>query len=216
MIQRIVMCLGLILASSLAFAQLSDSPRSFSARQIDSLRQVKEYQYGLEPVEKNARDESENIQIEEEGPPAYSQAIQIIMYFLLGGLLIVVAFLVIRQFAGSEGKRVAPGFAQLPENVETLTKANYSSLIQEAESNSDWRLALRYHHLRALQLLQARKQIDWHAHKTDADYLLEIKDQALQQAFAALSRSFAYVWYGERAISQEQYDAISNQIHPFQ
>ena len=63
--------------------------------------------------------------------------------------------------------------------------------------NGNYRLAIRWCFLKALQWLNTENKITWHPAKTNIDYQLELKDKNLISEFISLNRVFEYVWYGE-------------------
>ena len=79
------------------------------------------------------------------------------------------------------GNRTAPGTTN-PD--EWLTRGDY-------------RMAVRVMLIGALQHLSARGLISQHINKTNRDYLIELGDHPEREAFAQLSRIYAWVWYGE-------------------
>lgn len=90
------------------------------------------------------------------------------------------------------------------EEIEkNLIHVDFEKLIQETLSKSDNRLVIRYYYLWILKRLAEKNIIDWHAEKTNSDYLYEIKSTDLKIEFQYLSYLYNYIWYGEFEMNEE-------------
>lgn len=84
------------------------------------------------------------------------------------------------------------------EEIEkNLIYVDFEKLIQETLNKGDNRLAIRYYYLWLLKRLSEKNIIDWHAEKTNSDYLYEIQSNDLRTDFQYLSYLYNYIWYGE-------------------
>lgn len=212
--KKTLIILSLILSVLVAQAQITGEPRAFSGGLVDSLRQVEAYQYGKAPEQSSPTPSNrENNPTEEKQKTG--QAIQWLIYLLVAGILLVVAFVVIRQFSGTTGKRLdrAPGL-QI-ESTEDLAYSDFQTLATAAEATQDWRLAFRYRYLWVLQQLQINNQIIWHPYKTDSDYLQEIRNPAQKAAYEPLMKAYSFIWYGQKEINQAQYHRLKATLTSF-
>lgn len=195
-----------------ARGQIATTPRSLSGHLVDSLRSVEAYQYGKAPQE-GIPQSSPPKRLQPPPQPAITgSTVRWGLYILLGVILLAVSIVVIRQFSGSTGKVVDRSSSLAPLSDEELISSDLETLASQAEAEEQWRLALRYRYLGALQRLQDRNFIDWHPYKTDSDYLLEIKNAKRKAAFAPIVRAYTYVWYGQKQLSQSQYNYLNAQI----
>ncbi|MFZ1751487.1 MAG: hypothetical protein WAU01_14910 [Saprospiraceae bacterium] len=87
-----------------------------------------------------------------------------------------------------------------------LAETDFTTLIQQAIAQSDFRSAVRYHYLRVLHLLTQHKIIDFHKDKTNSDYSYEIKNTRLRSDFQYLSYIYDYTWYGAFDMQRAEYD----------
>jgi len=89
---------------------------------------------------------------------------------------------------------------------EDLETTNWEALLQQAISNSDMRLAVRYSYKWLLQLLQQRELIQYRNDKTNYEYYTELNETKYKQPFKQLSRQYEYAWYGRFALSPAAYN----------
>ncbi|NEV93518.1 hypothetical protein G3567_05050 [Psychroflexus sp. YR1-1] len=85
----------------------------------------------------------------------------------------------------------------LSEEERLIQKKDLSTLIEDAESEGDYRLASRYLFLNILKYLKTHHFIDYQFQKTNADYKSEITQQDIKSEFTFASRFYEFVWYGD-------------------
>jgi hypothetical protein len=96
-------------------------------------------------------------------------------------------------------------------NTEQLIQsADFEQLISEIEKQGDTRQSIRLYYLWLLKDLKESELIVWLPEKTNADYLSELKQEALRKQFSYLSYLYNYIWYGEFSITDEDYLAAKN------
>lgn len=96
-------------------------------------------------------------------------------------------------------------------NAEQLIQsADFEQLISEIEKQGDTRQSIRLYYLWLLKDLKESELIVWLPEKTNADYLSELKQEALRKQFSYLSYLYNYIWYGEFSITDEDYLAAKN------
>lgn len=83
-------------------------------------------------------------------------------------------------------------------SVESIDK-----LIQKAESQGEYRLAIRLQFLKTLRLLDDNEHIVWRSGKTNHEYLNEIESSIVKNNFDNLSYVYEYSWYGQFDIENE-------------
>jgi hypothetical protein len=88
---------------------------------------------------------------------------------------------------------------------QELKFTDFKSLITSAESNNNYRLAIRYYYLWFLKQLNEKGAIVYDVEKTNSDYQNEIKSEVLQKDFAYISYLYDYIWYGEFTITNTQF-----------
>jgi len=105
-------------------------------------------------------------------------------------------------FGKSSDKSIIP-----VSDIETNIHAtNFKSLIAEAESKLNYRLAIRYYYLWLLKQLANQELISYDVEKTNSDYQNEISSKNIQEEFAYTSYLYNYIWYGEFDVDQRQFN----------
>ncbi|WP_167852068.1 DUF4129 domain-containing protein [Hymenobacter elongatus] len=82
--------------------------------------------------------------------------------------------------------------------TEDIHALDFDTLIAEAETTGNYRLAVRLGYLLVLKQLSDHTLIEWQPEKTNHDFLRELKASSLRAAFRELTQQFEYVWYGEQ------------------
>ncbi|MFB9056377.1 hypothetical protein ACFFU9_06425 [Mariniflexile ostreae] len=90
--------------------------------------------------------------------------------------------------------------------AENIENTNIQSLINIAENDKDYRLAIRYHYLLVLKTLSLKKLIKFEDDKTNADYLNELSHQPFVEKFSYTLYLYNYTWYGEFDVDNHQYN----------
>ncbi len=146
--------------------------------------------------------------------PNTIRVIQYLIYVLLGLLVIylLVRFLVNERFSSVFTKKASAIFdVDLSEqHIESL---DLDSLMSEALKNKDYRLAVRYQFLKVLKRLSQKELIDWHFEKTNSDYAKELKEDRLKKKFREVSYLYENIWYGEKPISDVQYQKTDDRFN---
>lgn len=91
----------------------------------------------------------------------------------------------------------------------------FTRMLQKAEQERDYTLAVRISYSGLLQVLDKKQVIRWEASKTNRDYVYEIRNQEWSRAFENLSRIFDYVCYGEFSVDEEVYRNIRQSFDDF-
>ena len=147
---------------------------------------------------------------EEDNVNQTSMNLSFINYIFIFALIVAVLYLVYVLFnEGSSGlfisgkNRTLNTFGEITsENIENT---DVQSLIDQAENNNDYRLAVRYYYILVLKFLSLKNLIRFEENKTNADYLNEIAHLKFSNQFAYTSYLYNYIWYGEFPLNMEQY-----------
>lgn len=147
--------------------------------------------------------------------PVLYTAIEKIIYALL--ILFALYFIIKLLFGNSavlfKNKDIAsaPFFAE-EEHIENV---NLDELIRKAVSEKNYRLAIRYMHLKTLKLLSLKNVISWHFEKTNTDYYREIESPAFKEDFKKASYLYDYIWYGEFDIDENGFQNAQSHFEQF-
>ncbi|WP_435414970.1 hypothetical protein [Polaribacter aestuariivivens] len=172
----------------------------------------------------------EAVKEKEDSPPmdlgflkSIANFLKVIFPFLLGGFII---FIILKIALGSE-----MGFWNFTKGTKKTTKkliyeddniheVDLETLLQQAISEGNYRLAIRYYYLSILKELSVHKIIAYHKEKTNTEYTFEIENENLRNDFKYLSYVYTYVWYGEFDVDkanfenvQKKYQSFKNKVH---
>ena len=98
---------------------------------------------------------------------------------------------------------------------EVLQSEDFDEKIQQAMQSKDYRLAIRWMHLKALRLLNERELIRFHANGTNQEYLSQLSNHEQSKNFQYLTHVFDYAWYGGFALTQQQAEILQQNFNQF-
>jgi len=147
---------------------------------------------------------------EENNPDQIVFSSNIIRYIFIFALVVAVIYLLYVLFnEGSSGLFSSKGNQKLNDygeiTADTIENADVQALIDRAERDSDFRLAIRYYYLLVLKTLSIKKFITFEDDKTNAEYLNETAHLGFSNNFAYTSYLYNYIWYGEFPLNSDQY-----------
>lgn len=146
---------------------------------------------------------------------------QILIWSVIILSIVIIVWLLSRSELVSlvkpKSKATAFNFSDVTEDLGTI---NFDQKINEAEKQSDYRLAIRWHYLKILFLLDKKGLINFASFKTNIDYGNELKGKPYHPGFIRLSRIYEYVWYGQFELNETSYHnnasefkTIERQLH---
>jgi hypothetical protein len=141
----------------------------------------------------------------------YSTALDIFYYALIIFALIIVLWGLIKSDIRSlfSGKSINNEI-KLSEHEEDINQINFDNLISIAIDNKNYKLAVRYLFLKSLKMLDNKEIINIKKDKTNYQYLLEIKDSELADAFKDAAYRFEWIWYGDFPIDEKLMNVSKN------
>lgn len=145
-----------------------------------------------------------------------SQGLKIFLWVIAGAFVL---FVIYKLFV-TEGslKRRPKNSPEKDAGVEEeiiTPESDMDRLIREAVQQSAYRLAVRYHYLQSLHLLAEKGYVTLAADKTNYHYVQEIAGYDRQAGFAAVTRNYEYVWYGEFEIDELIYHKLKTIFQSF-
>lgn len=122
----------------------------------------------------------------------------ILKILLIIGLVVLIIWLFNKYYVVNQKSPPADqSEINLSEDELLIQKKDLSTLIEEAESEGNFRLASRYLFLNILKQLKDHNFIEYQFQKTNADYKSEITQQNIKSDFTYASRFYEFVWYGD-------------------
>ena len=135
-----------------------------------------------------------------------------VVFFVLG-----LVFLIVRHRKSLVFRKKGEGLFR-EDAVEYNGKQEgdvFSRMLQKAEQEKDYTLAVRVSYSGLLQALDKKQVIRWEASKTNRDYVYEIRNVEWSRAFEDLSRIFDYVSYGNFPVDEAVYRNIKQYFVDF-
>lgn len=145
------------------------------------------------------------------GKPTYdniSSARELVIWtIVIVSILIIIWLLSKSELIGlvkPKAKATSFNFSDITEDLDAI---NFNEKINDAEKAGDLRLAIRWHYLKLLYLLDKKNLIAFAPFKTNIDYNYELKGKTIHDEFVKLSRTYDYVWYGQFTLTHQNYEA---------
>jgi hypothetical protein len=137
------------------------------------------------------------------------------IYLLLGSILCFAIYKImsennLRLFYRPPGKK-----AEEVMGEPGLLKEELDEEIQKAIGNLDFRLAVRYLYLKALNLLETEGLIHFETQGTNQEYIRQLSGKPQAESFRWLTRAYERVWYGEFSPEAGQFDKVFRYFQEF-
>ena len=144
-------------------------------------------------------------------PPGTIQVLEYIVYF---AMVLVAIYLMVKFFCGENASAIfrkkATSSMDINLEEEHIADLDLDSLISEAQTHRNYRLAIRYQYLKVLKTLAQQQLIAWDYEKTNLDYQKEIDLPKVKVLFRDVSYVYDHIWYGEKEIDEERYKAVQH------
>lgn len=114
-------------------------------------------------------------------------------------------------FGKSSDKSIIP-VTDIESNIHAT---DFRKLIEDAEKENNFRLAIRYYYLWLLKLLTQEEIIEYDVEKTNSDYQNEITQPPIKKEFAYTSYLYNYIWYGEFDVSPSEFEKAKHAFTKF-
>jgi len=99
--------------------------------------------------------------------------------------------------------------------TEDIFAINYVKEIGKAESNGNYRLAIRLMFLKLLKEMAEKNIIQYKQDRTNFDYLLQLQPTGYYKNFFRITRNYEYSWYGQFEVGEDAYRIIRNDFNQF-
>lgn len=136
----------------------------------------------------------------------FGQSLKYVIIVILAIVLITIFVLKynVKDWFSKKGK--ANNIAYVLD--EDIREMDIEALLQKALENKQFRLAIRLYYLKLLKQLTEQDIIDWQLHKTNRDYLYEMRTHSQYQPFRRLTQLYEYVWYGNFSLDTSTFKGI--------
>lgn len=135
-------------------------------------------------------------------------------------IFLLVVFFIVKAIINKEGnwvfgKSSDKSLIPVIDIESNIYEADFKTLINDAESENNYRLAIRYYYLWLLKTLSEAEIIDYDVEKTNSDYYLEIEKEETKKEFSYTSYLYNYIWYGEFDIDDHQFNKAKDAFTQF-
>lgn len=144
-----------------------------------------------------------------------SAFLKILLYlFLIAGMLFAVyQVLIVNNFFTFSRRRRKTEKDQA-EQAEDVFE-HLDDKLHNAITSFNYRLAVRFLYLKTLKQLSEKHFIVLNAKSTNKDYVTQLSDHLYGNAFTQLTKMYEYVWYGEFAPDELQFNKIRENFNQF-
>ena len=144
-----------------------------------------------------------------------SNGVRIFVYLLIAFVLLFALYRIVVDnklyLFYSPSKKLIAG-----ETTEAeLQNENIDENIEQAMHAKDYRLAVRWMHLKALRLLNEKELIRFHAQGTNQEYLSQLSNHKEARNFQYLTHVYDYAWYGGFLLTQQQAETTQQNFNRF-
>ena len=91
---------------------------------------------------------------------------------------------------------------------ENLQESDLDRAVRLAIEDQNHALAIRLYYLMAIKELSRLHLIKWKRDKTNRAYLRELQGHELRSPFRQLTQAFEWAWYGQRGVTQVEYQEL--------
>ncbi len=138
--------------------------------------------------------------------------------YLYYGLMIAALILIIRGLIKADRRgllfgKINSNEIKMIESEEDISQINFDDLIAAAAERKDYKLAVRYLFLKSLKLLSEKELIELRNNKTNHQYLSEIKNNRISNAFQIATSRFEWIWYGDFPVDEKVMKSSQNDFN---
>lgn len=209
---------------SQAYTKQKFAERNLIDKDVKELKNQSDFWYvpEIEKIEKRLQTDSAfrdslekaaNVQFTEPGKTDFTQQtwFRFIIWFIIIGVFLaaIIYFLFQNKISLFSRESVASSHENAEED-ENIFELSYNNLIHKAETEQNYRLAVRLMFLQTLKLLSETNHIKYQPDYTNLRYLQQLYQSKLYNDFSHVTRDYEYVWYGKFEIAFEKYKVIKN------
>ena len=133
--------------------------------------------------------------------------IQLLPYLIVASLVGLLVWVFLKMDTGHlafENRQNAQAF--LSDDEELIKRDDIQGLIDSAIAAGNYRLAIRFYYLLALQKMSGKELINWQVQKTNHEYIYEVEDLNVRNQFRRVTDLYDYIWYGNFEVDKEAFE----------
>lgn len=133
----------------------------------------------------------------------------IVWFIIISVFLGAIIYFLLQNKISFFSKEAASSSQSLKTDAhEDIFNLAYQDRIKKAETEQNYRVAVRLIFLQTLKLLSDTNHIKYQPDYTNLNYLQQLHLSNLYNDFSKVTRSYEYVWYGKFEISSEAYAVV--------
>lgn len=141
--------------------------------------------------------------------------VRTITYIILGVLLVLLIYRIIVvnnlfMTRASQSRAAADG-----ELGSEIDDTNLDARVQAAIAEKNYRAAVRFLFLKSLRGLNEKGWIRYNPQATNHEYISQVTPYGVGKELGFLTYLYEYVWYGEFALSEEQFNKVHQNFQQF-
>ena len=136
-----------------------------------------------------------------------SVLIRLFPYLIVTSLVGLLIWVFTRMDTGQlafEKRQTAQAF--LSDDEELIKRDDIQTLIDKAIAAENYRLAIRFYYLLALQKMSGKELINWQVQKTNHEYIYEVEDPNLRNQFRRVTDIYDYICYGNFEVDKDAFE----------
>lgn len=140
---------------------------------------------------------------------------QILWIIIIGGFAAAVIWFLSQNQMNifGYGKKTVVVRKSEAEVTEDVFSTDLEKAANDAAALGDFRLAIRFQYLQLLKIFSQHELLQYRQDATNFDYLKQLYDRPYYKDFFRVTRNYEYAWYGEIAVSNEQYDSVVKEFN---
>lgn len=144
------------------------------------------------------------------------QLVETLPYIIPAIAVIIIIYYIIKTNPGSQVMRQHDNSKViLTEEEELLMERNLDQLVDEAISQNELRLAVRYMYLSCIKRLDMKRLIKYANDKTNYEYVREIRFSEVSLHFKSLTLAYEQIWYGQMVFDKAYFKKYKDNYEQF-
>lgn len=168
--------------------------------------------------------EEKKVEVKNESSPFWkwlakilkSEITKVLAWIIIIGTLLFIIIAFLRSngigFFSPSAKKIKTA-VEANEATDNIFEIDFDKAIANSISAENYRLATRFLFLRMLKELANKNIIEYAPDKTNFDYLFALSGTTLHKDFLTATHNYEYVWYGDIAVTKQQFETIQQQFN---
>ena len=146
------------------------------------------------------------------------QGSETLKYIFFGVAILALVFVLWRLIQAQmklRNPKVKKQIADLEQAVDEIQESDLDRLLRESMASDNYKMAIRVYYLMIIKGLSDKELIKWKKGKTNRTYVREMRKTDYYDRFKYLTREFEKTWFGEKAISQTDFQRLHPDFQSF-